>query len=108
MRKRFSMCFSKSTLCYNLDNAKGKWILLLTVRSAGRVREGRSPTPSWVFPPASSFSSRNSQMCWVHRAQSTVFGASYCAAAGHERTALGRHSRQARRWSQCWPQHSNP
>lgn len=75
-------------------------------RSAEMLKEGRSP--SWIFPPASSFSCQNSQMCWVHRAQRTVFGASYCAAAGFERTALGRHSRRGQRWLQCWPQHSNP
>lgn len=37
--------------------------------------------------------------------QRSVFAASDCAAAGLERTALGRRSK---RWMQCWPWHSNP
>lgn len=72
----------------------------------GRGKEGLTLPPVFFFnPPLPSVP--EILMCWVHRAQRTVFGASHCVTASLERTALRRHARQEQRWTWCWPQHSN-
>lgn len=72
----------------------------------GRGKEGLTLPPVFFFnPPLPSVP--EIPMCWVHRAQRTVFGASHWVTASLERTALGRHARQKQRWTWCWPQHSN-